>query len=323
MQTVHNLLQPGLQLAAPLILAAIGGLFSYRAGIFNIALEGFMLVGAYFAVKGTAVFGSVWAGLALGVASAVVMAGAMGAFVLFMKADEVIVGIALNLLAFGLTTYLLNSGASAGAGFLDLNSGLPSFSVPGLSQVPVIKEIFDNRDPLVWVSWISVPLAAFVLRRTLFGLRLRAAGESPLSARAAGVPVTAMKFWSFLISGLFCGLAGAQLSLGSVHLFSENMTAGRGIISFAAVIFGAGAPLVVGLAGLMFGLAQALAGVLQINTTFPPQFVLMTPYVFAIVVLALGGKRRALLLRWGRRRPPVEPALAGQTAAAPLPVRES
>jgi general nucleoside transport system permease protein len=323
MQTVHNLLQPGLQLAAPLILAAIGGLFSYRAGIFNIALEGFMLVGAYFAVKGTAVFGSVWAGLALGVASAVVMAGAMGVFVLFMKADEVIVGIALNLLAFGLTTYLLNSGASAGAGFLDLNSGLPSFSVPGLSHVPVIKEIFDNRDPLVWVSWISVPLAAFVLRRTLFGLRLRAAGESPLSARAAGVPVTAMKFWSFLISGLFCGLAGAQLSLGSVHLFSENMTAGRGIISFAAVIFGAGAPLVVGLAGLMFGLAQALAGVLQINTTFPPQFVLMTPYVFAIVVLALGGKRRALLLRWGRRRPPVQPALAGPTAAAPLPVRES
>lgn len=323
MQTVHNLLQPGLQLAAPLILAAIGGLFSYRAGIFNIALEGFMLVGAYFAVKGTAVFGSVWAGLALGIASAVVMAGAMGVFVLFMKADEVIVGIALNLLAFGLTTYLLNSGASAGAGFLDLNSGLPSFSVPGLSHVPVIKEIFDNRDPLVWVSWISVPLAAFVLRRTLFGLRLRAAGESPLSARAAGVPVTAMKFWSFLISGLFCGLAGAQLSLGSVHLFSENMTAGRGIISFAAVIFGAGAPLVVGLAGLMFGLAQALAGVLQINTTFPPQFVLMTPYVFAIVVLALGGKRRALLLRWGRRRPPVEPALAGQAAAAPLPVRES
>ena len=323
MQTVHNLLQPGLQLAAPIILAAIGGLFSYRAGIFNIALEGFMLTGAYFAVKGTAVFGSVWVGLVLGVVSAVVMAAAMGVFVLFMKADEVIVGIALNLLALGMTTYLLNSGASAGAGFLDLNSGLPSFSVPGLSHIPVIKEIFDGRDPLVWVSWISVPLAAFVLRRTLVGLRLRAAGESPLSARAAGVAVTAMQFWSFLISGMFCGLAGAQLSLGAVHLFSENMTSGRGIIAFAAVIFGAGAPLVVGLAGLMFGIAQALAGVLQINTTFPPQFVLMTPYVFAIVVLALGGKRSVLLMRLGRRRPPVEPALAGQPAAAQLPVRES
>jgi ABC-type uncharacterized transport system permease subunit len=323
MQTVHNLLQPGLQLAAPLILAAIGGLFSYRAGIFNIALEGFMLTGAFFAVKGTAVFGSVWLGLLLGVFSAVVLSAVMGAFVLFMNADEVIVGIALNLLAFGMTTYLLNSGGSIGAGFLNLNSGLPSFSVPGLSHIPVVKEVFDDRDPLVWVSWLSIPLAAFVLRRTLFGMRLRAAGESPLSARAAGVPVTAMKFCSFLLSGLFCGLAGAQLSLGSVHLFSENMTSGRGIIAFAAVIFGAGAPLVVGLAGLMFGFAQALAGVLQISTSFPPQFVLMSPYVFAVVVLALGDRRHSLRLRIGRRSPPVEPALTGPLTTSPLPVQDS
>jgi len=323
MHTVHNLLQPGLQLAAPLILAAIGGLFSYRAGIFNIALEGFMLTAAFFAVKGAAVFGSVWLGLLLGVFSAIAMAAVMGVFVLFMRADEVIVGIALNLFAFGMTTYLLNSGGSVGAGFLNLNSGLPSFSVPGLSHIAVIKEVFDDRDPLVWVSWLSIPFAAFVLRRTLFGMRLRAAGESPLSARAAGVPVTAMKFWSFLLSGLFCGLAGAQLSLGSVHLFSENMTSGRGIISFAAVIFGGGAPLIVGLAGLMFGFAQALAGVLQISTTFPPQFVLMSPYVFAVVVLALGDRRNSLRLRFGRRLPPAEPAPAGPLTAAPLPVQDS
>jgi simple sugar transport system permease protein len=132
-----------------------------------------------------------------------------------------------------------------------------------------------------------------------------------------------MKFWSFLISGLFCGLAGAQLSLGSVHLFSENMTSGRGIIAFAAVIFGAGAPLLVGLAALMFGFAQALAGVLQINTTFPPQFVLMSPYVFAIVVLALGDRRNSLRVRFRRRTPPAESAPAGPLAAAPLPVRDS
>jgi general nucleoside transport system permease protein len=322
MQNVHNLLQPGLQLAAPLILAAIGGLFSYRAGIFNIALEGFMLTGAYFAVKGAAVFGSIWLGLMLGVFSSLVLAAVMGAFVLFMKADEVIVGIAVNLLAFGMTTYLLNSGGSVGAGFLNLDSGLPSFSVPGLSHIPVIKEVFDNRDPLVWASWFSIPVAAFVLRRTLFGMRLRAAGESPLSARAAGVPVTAMKFWSFLLSGLFCGLAGAQLSLGSVHLFSENMTSGRGIIAFAAVIFGGGAPLVVGLAGLMFGFAQALAGVLQINTSFPPQFVLMSPYVLAVVVLALGDRRNSLRLRLDRRSPPAEPAPTGRLTASPLPVQD-
>ena len=300
MGTVHDLLQPGIQLAAPLILAAIGGLFSYRAGVFNIALEGFMLVAAYFAVKGAALSGSVWVGLLLGVFAAIVLSMLMGIFVLLFDSDAVIVGIAINLLAVGLTTYLLNGGGSGGAGFLDLPSGLPTFSVPGLTSIPVVKEVFDHRDPLVWVSWFSVPAAAFVLRRTLFGMRLRAAGESELAARAAGVSVVRMKLASFALSGLFCGLAGAQLSLGAVHLFSEDMTAGRGIIAFAAVIFGAGIPLLVGLAGLMFGLAQALAGVLQISSNFPPQFVLMTPYVFAVAALALGGRRG--LVRFRRRR---------------------
>jgi ABC-type uncharacterized transport system permease subunit len=323
MHTVHNLLQPGIQLAAPLILAAVGGLFSYRAGVFNIALEGFMLVAAFFAVKGAAVAGSVWIGLLLGVVAAVVLSLVMGGFVLFFGSDEVIVGIALNLLALGLTTYLLNSGGSGGAGFLDLPRGLPSFSVPGVARVPVLKEVFDNRDPLVWASWLSVPLAAFVLRRTLFGMRLRAAGESELAARAAGVSVVRMKLASFALSGLFCGLAGAQLSLGAVHLFSENMTSGRGIIAFAAVIFGAGVPLLVGLAGLMFGIAQALAGVLQISSNFPPQFVLMTPYLFAVVALALGGRRGLARLRRRRSRARVAsvvPAGEGEaTAVDPLP----
>lgn len=314
MNTIHNLLQPGLQLAAPLILAAVGGLFSYRAGVFNIALEGFMLVAAFFAVKGSASFGSIWLGLGLGVASSVALAAVMGVFVLFLRSDEVIVGIALNLFAVGLTTYLLNSGGSVGAGFLNLSHGLPVFDVPLLSRIPVVEDVFDNRDPLIYVSWLSVPLAAFVLRRTLFGLRLRAAGESPLAARAAGVPVTAMKFASFLISGFFCGLAGAQLSLGSVHLFSENMTSGRGIIAFAAVIFGSGAPLFVGFASLMFGFAQALAGVLQIGSSFPPQFVLMTPYLLAVVALALGARGRLLRRRPGREIP-VEPTPA---AAEPM-----
>jgi general nucleoside transport system permease protein len=300
MQTVNNLLQPGVQLAAPLILAAIGGLFSYRAGVFNIALEGFMLVAAYFAVKGASLSGSVWIGLVLGVVAAVVLSLLMGVFVLFFDSDPVIVGIALNLLALGLTTYLLNGGGSGGAGFLDLPRGLPMFSVPGLASIPIVKDVFDHRDPLVWASWISVPAAAFVLRRTLFGMRLRAAGESELAARAAGVSVVRMKLASFALSGFFCGLAGAQLSLGAVHLFSENMTSGRGIIAFAAVIFGAGLPLLVGLAGLMFGLAQALAGVLQISSNFPPQFVLMTPYLFAVAALALGGRRGLVRLR--RRR---------------------
>ncbi|HEX6509426.1 MAG TPA: ABC transporter permease [Chloroflexota bacterium] len=299
MQNVIDLIQPGLQLAAPLILAAIGGLFSYRAGVFNIALEGFMLVAAFFSVSVTSTTGSMWIGVAAGVGCAMLMAAFMGIAVMLFAADEVIVGIALNLFALGLTTFLLSNGGSGGGGFIRLSSGLPALQIGAISGIPVVNDVINGRDPLVCVSWLSIPVAAWILKNTLFGLQLRAVGESPLAARAAGVKVGWVKFSSFVISGFFCGLAGVELALGSVYLFSENMTNGRGIIAFAAVIFGAGTPLLVGLASLMFGFAQALAGQLQIGSRFPPQFVLMTPYVFAIVALVLSGQRQR---QWLRRR---------------------
>lgn len=269
MQNFIDLIQPGLQLAAPLILAAIGGLFSYRAGVFNIALEGFMLVAAFFSVSITSVTGSLWLGVLAGIGTAALMAVFMGVAVMLFSADEVIVGIALNLFALGLTTFLLSNGGSGGGGFIRLNSGLPTVQLGWLTHVPVVNEIINGRDPLVYLSWISIPLAAWILKNTLFGLQLRAVGESPLAARAAGVKVGWIKFASFVISGFFCGLAGSELALGSVYLFSENMTNGRGIIAFAAVIFGGGTPLLVGLASLMFGFAQALAGQVQIGSRFP------------------------------------------------------
>lgn len=317
MQNVLDLIQPGLQLAAPLILAAIGGLFSYRAGVFNIALEGFMLIAAFFSVSVTSITGSLWIGVAAGITGATLMAAFMGIAVMLFAADEVIVGIALNLFALGLTTFLLSNGGSGGGGFIRLNSGLPTTQIGWISHVPVVNDIFNGRDPLVFVSWLSIPFAAWVLKNTLFGLQLRAVGESLLSARAAGVEVGWIKFSSFLISGFFCGLAGAELALGSVYLFSENMTNGRGIIAFAAVIFGAGTPLMVGLASLMFGVAQALAGQLQIGSRFPPQFVLMTPYVFAIVALAFSGQRQRQWLRRHARGREAEHVLALRGADIP------
>lgn len=322
MQNLIDLIQPGLELAAPLILAAIGGLFSYRAGIFNIGLEGFMLIAAFFSVGGAATTGSLWIGLGTGVLAAVLLSAVMGIAVLLFLANEVIVGIALNLFALGLTTFLVSNGSSGGGGSLSLSHGLPVTQIGWISGIPVLNDIINGRDPLVFVSWLSVPVAAFILRNTLFGLRLRAVGESPLSARAAGVSVGWMKFASFIISGFFCGLAGAELSLGSVYLFSENMTSGRGIIAFAAVIFGGGVPIFgggvpifVAVAALLFGFAQALAAQVQIGSQFPSQFVLMTPYVFTILALALSGDRqRKWLLRWAHRRP------AASTATAPMPV---
>jgi simple sugar transport system permease protein len=317
MQNVIDLIQPGLQLAAPLILAAIGGLFSYRAGVFNIGLEGFMLVAAFFSVAAASASGSLWLGVFAGIGAAVLLSAAMGIVVLLFLADEVIVGIALNLFALGLTTFLLSNGTSGGGGFIRLDHGLPMVQIGLIRSIPVLNDVINGRDPLVYVSWLSIPLAAFILRDTLFGLRLRAVGESPFSARAAGVPVGWIKFASFLISGFFCGLAGVELALGSVYLFSENMTSGRGIIAFAAVIFGAGTPSFVGLAALLFGFAQALAAQVQIGSRFPPQFVLMTPYVFAILALALSGQRQRKWLLRRLRAPAAEVGTAAPAVIIP------
>jgi simple sugar transport system permease protein len=252
------------------------------------------------------------------------MSAVMGIIVILFAANEVIVGIALNLFALGLTTYLLNSGTNAGGGgFIGLSHGLPLITFGWITGVPVLNEIINGRDPLVYASWLSVPLAAFILRDTLFGLRLRAVGESPLAARAAGVSVGWMKFASFLICGFFCGLAGVELSLGAVSLFSENMTSGRGIIAFAAVIFGGGIPILVAAASLLFGFAQALAAQVQIGARFPAQFVLMTPYILTMLALALSGERqrnwmlRRVRRRWGRIDEP--PADTPATLAAGEP----
>jgi general nucleoside transport system permease protein len=318
LDTALFLLKPGLQLAAPLIFAGVGGLLSYRAGVFNIALEGFMLFAAFFSVSVAAASGSIWLGLAAGVLSAVLLAVVMGVATSVFMADEVIVGIALNLFSLGLTTYLLTTGGQ-GAGFIQLNAGLPVFDVPFVDRVPFFSQVINGRDPLEYTAWLSIPLAAFLLGRTKYGLQLRATGENPVAARAAGVRVGRIRFSTFPLSGFFAGLGGAELALGSVHLFSENMTSGRGIIAFAAVIFGGGAPVAVGIASVLFGVAQAVAGLLQLGSRFPPQFVLMVPYLLAMMALALGGWRRARRLFRSAAEPATETDAADASATGGTP----
>lgn len=278
------LLAPGFLLAAPIFYAALGGLFTQRAGIFNIALEGFMLIAAYFAVSGAVATGSLLWGTVVGIGAATLTAAAMGVVVVGFKADEVIIGIAINVLALGLTTFLLAESRDSGRQ-LELPNGYPRLSLPWLTDVPLLGPLFDNRDLLVWALLPATVAVAYTFRRTGFGLRLQAVGEAPLAARAAGVRVAAVRFSAIMISGVFCGVAGAELAIGSVHLFSENMTSGRGIIAFAAVIFGAGLVSRTAAACLLFGYAQGLAGLLQIRTDFPPQFVLMVPFLLTILAI--------------------------------------
>lgn len=296
MNDVIGLLGPGILLAAPILYAALGGLFTQRAGIFNIALEGFMLLSAFFSIAAASATGSLVVGTLAGVAAAALTAAVMGAIVVGFKADEVIVGIAVNVFALGLSTFLL-SNAQASGGQLELAAGYPRLHLSWLDGVPVLNQVFNDRDVLVWALIPAVLAVTHVLRRTGFGLRLKAAGEAPLAARAAGVRVAGVRFTSVVISGALCGIAGAELAIGSVHLFSENMTSGRGIIAFAAVIFGAGLVSRTTTACLLFGFAQALAGLLQIRTNFPPQFVLMVPFFLTILAITLSDALRGRRVR--------------------------
>jgi general nucleoside transport system permease protein len=291
MNDVIGLLGPGILLAAPILYAALGGMFTQRAGIFNIGLEGFMLLAAYFSVATAVGTGSLLWGTLAGVAAATAVATVMAVIVVAFQADEVIVGIAVNVFAVGLTTFLLANAQDSGRS-LELAAGYPKLHLAWLTGIPVLAPIFNDRDLLVWGLIPAAAAVIYIFRRTGFGLRLKAAGEAPLAARAAGVRVASVRFASIMISGAFCGVAGAELAIGSVHLFSENMTSGRGIIAFAAVIFGAGLVSRTAAACLLFGFAQALAGLLQIRTNFPSQFVLMMPFLLTIIAITTSDAMR-------------------------------
>lgn len=313
MSDLVDLLGPGILLAAPILYAALGGLFTQRAGIFNIALEGFMLLSAYYSIAIAAATGSLWVGTAAGVGAAALTAAVMGVLVVGFKADEVIVGIAVNVFALGLTTFLL-AGAQSSGRRLELDAGYSRLHLSWLDGVPVLDQVFNDRDALVWGLVPAVIAVIYVFRRTGFGLRLQAAGEAPLAARAAGVRVATVRFASVVVSGALCGLGGAELAIGSVHLFSENMTSGRGIIAFAAVIFGAGLVSRTAAACLLFGFAQALAGLLQIKTDFPPQFVLMVPFCLTILAIILSDALRGRRVRRPAEQPTAEDVLVAESS---------
>ena len=266
----------------PLLLAAIGGLASERSGVINIALEGMMLAGAFGGAAGGVVFGSAYAGMACGVLMGCLFAALHALVCLRFRADQIVSGTAVNLLALGVTGYLLFQmfdvhGSSPMAPKLPMPEGLPSTGLLSLFRHPVT----------VAVALLS-PLAAwYILFRTPFGLRVRATGESPEAARAAGVATQRVRTIGVLISGALAGLAGVHLALGDLSQFVERMTAGRGFIALAALIFGKWHPFGVLAACILFGLAEALADGLQsVTDAVPSQVFLALPFVLTMLVLA-------------------------------------
>ena len=273
-----GLVGSAIRLTSPILLAALGGLFTDRGGMFNISLEGQMLVGAFFGVAGLYWTQSAWAGLALGVAAATALSLLFGLWVVRLDGDAIIVGLAINLLAIGLTAYLT----------------LPVFGVQGSFDDPSLPGLptFLGHSPLLYLAVALVPAIWWLLFKQPLGVRLRAVGEDPAAAASAGISADRMKFLSCALCGVLCGLAGAQLALSLVTQWVQNMTAGRGFIALVAVMLARSHPVGVAGASMLFGFAYALAVRLQ-GQGIPPQFVSMLPYVLTIVVLvAMAGRAR-------------------------------
>ena len=289
----YTLIASTIRLSTPLILAALGGLYSERSGVINIALEGMMLAGAFTAAAVTVFTQSPWVGVLAALAAGILVAALHGLATINYRADQVVSGTAINILFLGVPALL--SGAffdSTGATpQLPRDQVLPEVPVFNAENWPALASIF-NQKPLVYLALLLVPVTAYVLYRTRFGLRLRAVGENPEAADTAGVSVIKMRYAGVLISGALAALGGAYLSIGQNSLFTRNMTAGRGFIALAALIFGKWDPLGALLACLLFGFAEAVAIRMQGTVKIPNQFIQMIPYLLTMIVLA-GLIRRA------------------------------
>lgn len=270
-----------LRIVIPYLLAAAGGIMSERVGVVALTLEGFALSGAFATALGSYAFGSPWAGLLCGVLGGVLLALVHALAVVRFKADQVVIGIALNLLAIGATRFFLRFAFDSSSN----SPRVPGFGGEGIGSGPMSGLLSSLANPLVWIGVATVPLIAFLLYRTPFGLRVRAVGEKPEAAASLGVPVARVRVLGVLLSGALAGLAGAYLALDQ-HQFTDGMTAGRGFIALAAVIFGRWDPKRVALACVLFAAAETLQIQLQGAQAIPSQFVEMIPYVLTIVALA-------------------------------------
>lgn len=280
-----DIISATLRISTPLIFAALGGLLCLRAGVFNIALEGFMLIGAFAGVAGTIISGgSSWAGILfamlMGTAFSLIFALAS----LKYKANQIVVSIAINMFGLGLTSFLLKSVfQTTGALRPEIIRKLPEINIPGLSN------LIGNHSILTYFAILAVIIVHILLNKTHFGIKIHSVGESPETALTSGISPNRIKLIMIVLSGALCGLAGSYLSLVVISEFTENMVAGRGFTAFTAVAFGNTNPIVTGLVSLLLGFADALAIRLEImNIGIAPSIIKMLPYLLSLFVYTIG-----------------------------------
>ena len=289
-----------LRVSTPLVLASLAGLFSERSGIVDIGLEGKML-GAAFAAAATAyATGSPWAGLFAGICASIALALLHGFACITHNGNHVVSGVAINILAAGLSVILGIAWFARGGQTPQLpeEARFTRITWPGaeaLADVPVVghlySELLSGHNILVYIAFLAVPATWWVVYRTRFGLRLRAVGESPESVDTAGISVAALRYRAVICCGLLCGIAGTYLSVAHNAAFLRDMSAGKGFIALAALIFGKWRPVPAMLACLLFGFLDAVAVRLQgvelpVIGTIPVQFIQALPYLLTVILLA-------------------------------------
>ena len=302
MQTIDpNLLLLGwlirstLEMSTPLVLAALGGMFSEKSGVVNIGLEGMMLIGAFSAAAVSWYTGNPWLGLLGGIASGGVLAAVHAVACVTFKGNQIVSGTGVILFASGFTTVMLKVVWGA-QGASDSVPKIPDVYINPIKDVPILGTAFGQMSPIVYLMFVMVVLSYYVLYRTPFGLRLRASGEDPSTLDTAGVNVDHIRFVAVVISGCLAGFGGSFLSISFLGFFGKLMTGGQGFIALAALIFGNWTPIGCLLAGVFFGFLNGLQNTIQILNVPGLQlylnFVKMLPYV--LVVLALAGIRRSI-----------------------------
>lgn len=289
-----------LRLSAPLLLACLAGLYSERSGIFDIGLEGKMLAAAFGAATVAALTNSMWLGLLAGMGVSLATALLQGAAAISLRGNQLIAGVAINMLAAGMTTFLGQTWFHQGGRTPPLTEGgrFNAIDLPFAAEIanipilgPLYADVLSGHYILVYIAFLMVPVTAYVLYRTRFGLRLRSVGENPKAVDTAGISVVRLRYQAVIVTGLLCGIAGAYFSIAQGSGFGNNMTAGRGYIALAALIFAKWRPVPAMFTCLLFGFLEALQIRLQSTSLpvigeVPVQAIQALPYILTVILLA-------------------------------------
>jgi simple sugar transport system permease protein len=286
--TVVAIAAAALRLATPYLFASIGEMFAQRSGVLNLGVDGIMLVGAFAAFYGTLTTGSVWVGVVVAMISGLGMGLLMSVISVTLKAEQGISGIGLSLFGLGLSSLLFK----VLVGTVKTVEGFRPVRIPVLADIPYLGDIFFSQSLPVYLAFLLVPISWYVLERTPWGLSVRAVGQNPAAADTLGVNVTLVRYACVCLGAVLAGLAGAALSIASVNLFQENLTAGAGYIAVALVYFGGWRPVGILMGALLFSTVTAIQLRMQVlGVEIPSDFAVMLPYVLTILALTFSANR--------------------------------